>query len=64
MQGPYTRVVIRRPNGRTEVIGRSGHLDHHKASREFSNRGEVVAVRHEMADSGRGRSVAIHPLKQ
>ena len=62
-KGPYSRIVIKRPNGRTEIIGRSGHLEPGKASRELAPFGEVIAIRHEQADgTTRPATIAIHDL--
>ncbi len=41
-KGPYSRIVIKRPNGETEIIGRPGHLDPTRAIRELSPMGEVL----------------------
>lgn len=64
-QGPVSRIIIKRPNGQTEVIGRTGHVDHNTAARQFASHGEVVTVRHEMMPQhGAARTVAIHNLKR
>jgi hypothetical protein len=64
-QGPITRIVLRRPNGSTEIIGRVGHIDHNAAARTFATRGQVVTVRHEtMPQQGASRTVAIHNVKR
>lgn len=64
-QGPISRIVIRRPNGSTEIIGRVGHIDHNAAARIFASAGEVLTVRHEMMpQKGDAQLVAIHNLKQ
>jgi hypothetical protein len=64
-QGPVTRIVIRRPNGRVEVIGRVGHHDPHRLAREFSGVGVVTVVRHELMPrvGEAGKVVAIHRLE-
>lgn len=51
--GPYTRIAIRLPNGRTEIIGRHGHQDPHIITRSMSGVGKVLSVRHEVM-SGAG----------
>ena len=64
-QGPVTRIVLRRPNGRTEIIGRVGHVDHNTAAKIFSTRGQVLTVRHEMMpQQGVPATVAIHNIKR
>jgi hypothetical protein len=64
-QGPVSRIIVQRPNGETEVIGRPGHIDHNTAARLFARHGEVVTVRHEMMpQQGAALTVAIHNLKR
>lgn len=64
-QGPITRIVIRRPDGRTEILGRVGHVDPHKATRDFATHGEVLVVRHEMMPiAGRAQTLRIHEVKR
>lgn len=64
MPRQQTRIVITRPDGRTEVVGRPGHHDPHAMARAFEAHGVVVAVRHEMVPDGGGASqtVAIHDM--
>jgi hypothetical protein len=70
-QGPYTRIVLKRTNGRTDIIGRQGHLDPHAAARTFAAHGKVTVVRHEMMPVGpqgkptgaKAQTVAIHHLR-
>lgn len=61
----YSRIVIRRPGGAVEVIGRKGHLDPHAMARDMAMHGEVLAVRHETMPAGakRAQLVAIHKLQ-
>ena len=62
-QGPYSRIVIRRPNGKTEIIGRPGLLDPRRAARELEPMGVVLAVRHEKAEgNGKPTTIAIHNM--
>lgn len=65
-QGPFSRIVIRRPNGAVEIIGRNGHVEPAAVSRMMAatQAGTVLAVRHEQmpADGGKVRPIAIHPL--
>lgn len=61
--GPISKIVIKRPDGRTEIIGRGGHIDLRMATQTFAKHGEVVTVRHEMNPRpGKGipHVVAIH----
>lgn len=63
-QGPVTRIVIRRPSKKVEIIGRVGHHDPHRISRELSGMGTVIAVRHEMMPvKGKTQTVAIHGME-
>lgn len=66
--GPVSKIVIKRPNGRTEIIGRGGHIDLQFAARTFAQFGEVVTVRHEMTqkkdDGGNSHLIAIHNTKR
>lgn len=61
-QGPYSRIVIRRPDGQTEVITRRGTVDPGEVARSFSHVGSVVAVRHEQRTGGAKKpsTLAIH----
>jgi hypothetical protein len=62
--GPYSRIVIKRANGRTEIIGRAGHLDPNRMVRELAPFGDVLAVRHEQAEgNGPPTTVAIHTIR-
>lgn len=62
-KGPYSRIVIKRPNGRTEIIGRPGHLEPRRAARELESMGTVLAVRHEKAEGGhKPTTIAIHDM--
>lgn len=66
-QGPFTRIVVRRPDGTIDVIGRKGSLDPNKTARTFNDagHGEVLAVRHEMMPvAGKPQTMQIHPMKQ
>jgi hypothetical protein len=47
----HTRIVIRRPSGKVEIIGRHGQHDPHKMAKTFEQMGlgTVLAVRHEMS---------------
>jgi hypothetical protein len=57
LSSPVTRIVVRRPGGAVEVIGRHGHLDPAALVRNFSG-GTVLAVRHEQA----GKLLAAHVM--
>lgn len=48
----HTRIVIRRPSGKIEVVGRHGQHDPHKMAKMFGSMGlgTVIAVRHEMSE--------------
>lgn len=61
-QGPYSRIVIRRPDGRTEVITRRGTVDPNEVARAFAAHGTVIAVRHEQRVGGdkKPSTLAIH----
>ena len=61
-QGPYGRIVIRRPDGRAEIITRRGTVDPNEVARSFRHVGEVVAVRHEQRVGGSKKltTLAIH----
>jgi hypothetical protein len=65
-QGPYSRIVIRRPSGAVEVLGRIGLVDIHATARQMatSGAGTVLAIRHEQmpAEGGEVRTVAIHAM--
>jgi hypothetical protein len=62
--GPITRIVLRRSDGRVEIIGRAGHINPHAAARNFAAHGKVVTVRHEMMGAGvRTATVAIHNMR-
>jgi hypothetical protein len=63
--GPYTRIMVKRPNGRTEVIGRPGVIAPGDAAAMVKDgaMGTVVAVRHEHMQSGKRVMLAIHDLK-
>ena len=62
-KGPYSRIVIRRPDGKTEIIGRPGLLDPRRAARELEPMGVVLAVRHEKAEgNGKPATIAIHNM--
>jgi hypothetical protein len=62
-KGPYSRIVIKRPSGRTEIVGRHGLMDPARVAREFSAFGQVVAVRHENSEGGaKPTTLAIHDL--
>jgi len=66
-QGPFSRIVIRRPNGKVDVIGRVGFVDPHPTSRALQDAGagEVLAIRHEMMPmAGKPQPVAIHALRK
>lgn len=66
----YTRIVIQRPNGKTEIVGRKGlhDLNTAVAAFEMKGAGKVVAVRHETAPidektkrrKARAMTLAIH----
>jgi phosphoribosylaminoimidazole (AIR) synthetase len=47
----HTRIVIRRPSDKVEIIGRHGQHDPHKMAKTFEQMGlgTVLAVRHEMS---------------
>ena len=66
-QGPYTRIIVQRPDGKVEVVGRPGMHDPHAVSRLFSEAGsgKVIAVRHESMPAGGGvhQTLAIHEVK-
>lgn len=65
-QSLFTVIVLRRPNGRPEIIKRAGHHDPDQAARTFEALlgGKAIAVRHEQVSSGeaRPRPVAIHRM--
>ncbi len=61
----YTRIVIARPDGRAEVVTRTGFLDQNAAARAFSHIGVVTSVRHESLSAvaaARPRTHAIFPM--
>ena len=59
--GPITRIVVQRPDGKTEVVGRAGTLEPYRLAREFTpNNGTVTAVRHEQG----GKTMAIFALEK
>jgi hypothetical protein len=70
----FTKVVIRRPNGRVEMIGRRGIHDPHTIARvlEESGAGVVTAVRHETKavesrtkpGHGKPQTLAIHDMRR
>lgn len=62
----YTRIVITRSDGRTEVVGRPGHHDADAVARTFASHGTVVAVRHETMPEGgtEPETVAIRAMDQ
>lgn len=66
-QGPFTRIVIRRPNGAVDVIGRMGHVPVDAVGLMVAQMraGTVVAVRHEQmpTEGGAVRTIAIHDLE-
>lgn len=66
-QGPFTRIVIRRPSGAVEVIGRMGHVPVDAVGLMVGQMraGSVVAVRHEQmpAEGGAVQTIAIHDMK-
>lgn len=66
MQGPFTRIVLCRPNGRTEIVTRQGHIEPNAAARIFAVHGKVVTVRHETPSvtGGRSRLVTAHNMKR
>ena len=75
-----TRIVVKRPNGKVEVIGRKGQHSPNDVARRFAEKGlgTVMTVRHEMSvpiDSNvrtskaqaaprRTTTVAIHQVKR
>lgn len=62
-EGPFTRIVIRRRSGQTDIIGRRGHIDVRQVREMFARHGEIIAVRHEMMPpKGAPYVVAIHNL--
>ena len=65
-QGPYSKIVIERPDGRTEVVCRRGAVDPNEAFRTFarSGAGKVTAVRHEHLSEGQRtpRTLAIYKV--
>lgn len=65
-QGPFTRIVIRRPDGNVEIIGRHGIHDPNETARAMtkSGAGQVLSVRHEMHTEGTQRTLAIHPMRK
>lgn len=55
------RVVIRRPDGRTEVIGRRGIPDINRIHRDMAHIGTVVSIRHERLNpDGSKDTVGVH----
>lgn len=64
-QGPVTKIVLRRPNGRTEIVTRIGHIDPKRAVDGLAHVGNVVAVRHEMMPKGgKHETVGIHDTRR
>jgi len=59
--GPFTRIVLKRADGRVEVLTRPGLQDPHAAARaiELRSGGKVTAVRHEHPTNG---TIAIHKV--
>lgn len=59
--GPFTRIVLKRANGRVEVLSRPGLMDPHAAARalEMCSGGKVTVVRHEHPTNG---TIAIHKV--
>lgn len=62
-QGPVSRIVLRRFDGRTEIIGRAGHIDPSRITAALKAAGDVLVVRHEMMPkSGKHETIAIHEM--
>lgn len=59
--GPFTRIVLKRADGRVEVLTRPGLQDPNAAARalEMRSGGRVTAVRHEHPVNG---TIAIHRM--
>ena len=61
--GPYSRIAIRRPSGKVEMIGRAGIHDPDRIARQLrqAGAGEVISVRHErVAPTGKRETMAVH----
>jgi hypothetical protein len=62
----FTTIVVRRADGKSEIIGRAGHADPNVAARLFEGLrgGKVVAVRHEQVNPNQGarRTIGIHRI--
>jgi hypothetical protein len=65
-QGPFTRIVVRRPDGKVEVIGRHGTHAPGDVARALTKAGagEALSVRHEMHSGGTQQTMAIHPMRK
>lgn len=63
----WTKIVMRRADGRAEVVTRPGIQDPHKIARELGSRGggSPVSVRHEQLEPGglRHETLAIHSIE-
>lgn len=62
-EGPVTRITVRRPNGRTEIIGRAGVMSLEDAEKMVSGggMGVLLSVRHEQVQGGKRTTLGIHP---
>lgn len=62
-QGPYSRIVVERADGRIEVLSRPGIISPQDAAVSFARRGcKVTAVRHEHVAEGQKKpqTLGIH----